>query len=145
MKTINDIDLSPEVLLPHHHPMIIIDEIIAYGTDYVIAQVKPGPGKQFATDIGCVPVWVGLEYMAQTIAAFAGVQAQLTGGPIKIGLLLGTRAFLAKTEQFENGVIYFISAEKMYQDELLSAFECTIFHEDGAVQTTATINTYLPD
>ena len=140
-----DIDLSPEALLPHDHPMILIDEITEYGTHHLIASVQPAIGKPFADDRGCVPAWVGMEYMAQSIGAFAGVQSQLAGEPVKVGFLLGTRAYRIDIDSFLNDVTYQIRVQQLYQDSGLSAFECEIFLADGTVQATATINTYQPD
>ncbi|WP_263079564.1 hypothetical protein [Endozoicomonas sp. Mp262] len=140
-----NIDLSPEALLPHEHPMILIDSVIDCGSDYLIAEVRPAVGKPFANDNGCVPSWVGMEYMAQAIGAFAGVQAQRAGEPISVGFLLGTRAYTIGIDQFETGHIYRIRVQQLYQDNGLSAFECSISLEGGVSLATATINTYQPE
>ena len=50
-----------------------------------------------------VPAWAGVEYMAQTIAAHAGVEARARGEPPAIGFLLGTRAYSTSVEKFPNG------------------------------------------
>ena len=95
-----ELDLRPEVLLPHNHPMILIDSIVEFGDDFTIATVTPAPGKPFADKIGNVPTWVGMEYMAQTIGAYAGIMAQQAGQPVKVGFLLGTRAYEINLDQF---------------------------------------------
>ena len=40
-----------------------------------------------------VPGYVGLEYIAQTIAAHGGLRARAVGEPVRIGFLLGTRRY----------------------------------------------------
>ena len=40
---------------------------------------------------GQVPAWVGIEYMAQAIAAWAGCRARAAGKPPQLGFLLGSR------------------------------------------------------
>ncbi len=138
-------DLTPETLLPHDHPMILIDEVIEYGDDYLVARVEPDLGKPFANDQGNVPAWVGVEYMAQAIGAFAGVQSKLAGEPVKVGFLLGTRAYNTEVDWFQRNEIYSIRVQQLYQDNGLSAFECSIYQPGGNVLATATINTYQPE
>ena len=142
------LDLSPEAVLPHEHPMILIDEVIAYGDDYSVAKVTPALGKPFADDKGNVPVWVGMEYMAQTIGAYSGILAQHSGQPVRVGLLLGTRSYDTDITEFKNGETYYVSIQKQYEDDGLSAFECTIhLSQDTASDSIAraTINTFQPE
>ena len=50
-----------------------------------------------------VPAWAGIEYMAQTIAAHAGLEARARGEPPAIGFVIGTRAYSTSVEEFPNG------------------------------------------
>jgi predicted hotdog family 3-hydroxylacyl-ACP dehydratase len=45
----------------------------------------------FDRQLNGVPNYVGIEYMAQSIAALAGVEARLDHEGIRVGFLLGTR------------------------------------------------------
>ena len=142
------LDLSPERLLPHDHPMILIDEIVDYNEDFTLALVTPGQGRPFANKDGNVPSWVGMEYMAQTIGAYAGIQAQLAEQTVKVGFLLGTRSYEIDMDQFYSLKTYAIRVEKTYEDSGLNAFDCTIcLHGDGEqkILARATINTFQPD
>ena len=47
-----------------------------------------------------VPVWVGIELMAQAIAAHAGLGARREQKPPRAGMLLGTRRFEASAAYF---------------------------------------------
>ena len=47
--------------------------------------------------------WVGLEYMAQAIGAYAGYTARLRGEPVRIGYLLGTRRYECKPAKLRLG------------------------------------------
>ena len=146
-----ELDLRPEILLPHDHPMILIDSVIGFGNDYALATVTPAPGKPFANQEGDVPSWVGMEYMAQTIGAYAGIMAQRSGQPVKVGFLLGTRSYDINLTCFQCGQTYAIEARKTYEDGCLSAFECKIvaypLAKDGESVSLAmaTINTFQPD
>ena len=142
------LDLTPAALLPHADPMILVDSVVSYDGEAVTTQVLPEPGKPFADDSGNVPGWVGMEYMAQTIGAYAGIQAQLAGEPVKTGFLLGTRRYELNTGTFQRGLVYNITARKLYDDNGLSAFDCSIFKDSSGepeVVATATINTFQPE
>lgn len=145
-------DLTPETLLPHAHPMILIDAVDRYGDNFAVALVTPGIGRPFADADGNVPIWVGMEYMAQTIGIYAGIQAQQSGLPVRIGFLLGTRSYDIEAEQFCCNQTYAIRVQKMFEDGSLSAFECAIHKVEsgnsGAVErcvARAVINTFQPD
>lgn len=151
--TLNALDLTPEKLLPHAHPMILIDAVDSYGDDSAATLVTPDVGKPFANSEGNVPVWVGMEYMAQSIGIYAGIRAQQEGLPSKIGFLLGTRSYETETGQFDSGQTYVVHVQKIFEDGSLSAFECTIHraHDDGKQKhrepclARAIINTFQPD
>ena len=150
--TENTLDLTPEKLLPHDHPMILIDAVDSYGDDFAVALITPGIGKPFADGQGNVPVWIGMEYMAQCIAIYAGIQAQQQGLPVKVGFLLGTRSYDIATEQFDSGQTYAVRVQKIFEDSSLSAFACSIHrhanHDGNNEQSElarAVINTFQPD
>ena len=143
-----DLDLRPEILLPHDPPMVLIDEIIEFGDDFAKASITPAINKPFANAEGNIPVWIGMEYMAQTIGAYAGIQAQKLSEPVKVGFLLGTRSYDTSIDQFECGHSYLITARKIYDDDGLGAFECTIFSLTDSTEASlvsATISTFQPD
>ena len=79
-----------EQYLPHRGAMRLIDRLIEAGEEHAVAEVDVPDEGLFVRD-GSVPAWVGIEYMAQTIAAWAGARALRTGGSPKLGFLLGSR------------------------------------------------------
>ena len=74
-------------LLPHASPMIMIDRVVSVSEDYFEAEVVVRPDSLFC-DGTAVNAWVGIEYMAQAVAAYAGAEAIAAGRPVKIGFLL---------------------------------------------------------
>jgi predicted hotdog family 3-hydroxylacyl-ACP dehydratase len=115
-----------EAVLPHAQPMILLDEIVGYDEESLTAGVRIRPGIPFYRP-GCgVPAHIGLEWMAQTCGAFAGVKARDAGGQIQVGLLLGTRNFTAILPWFVNGDRLTVTATQMFNDEQIGAFECMI-------------------
>ena len=82
-------------LVLHRGPMSLLDRVQAVEDDSLVAMVEIREGIPFFA--GCaVPAWVGLEYMAQAIAALAGARARREGRPIPLGLLIGCRKFVTR-------------------------------------------------
>jgi predicted hotdog family 3-hydroxylacyl-ACP dehydratase len=96
----------------------------------------------FCSDAG-VPGWVGIEYMAQAVAAHAGYQARLDGESPAIGYLLGTRAYRCSIPAFPVGETLRIHIESLFVEMGLGAFACHI--DMGETVATAKINVYQPE
>ena len=62
------------MLVPHDGQMVFLDRVLATGSDSLCAEVAIGPDSVFFDGAG-VGSWVGIEYMAQAIAAHAGYGA----------------------------------------------------------------------
>jgi predicted hotdog family 3-hydroxylacyl-ACP dehydratase len=128
-------------LLPHGPEMTLIERLTEYSPRRSVATVTVTPRSRFV-DGGGVPAWVGIEYMAQTIAAHAGYEGRLRGVPPAIGFLLGTRAYRTDIGVFPLGVTLTISVEPLLSDAKLGAFQCAIATD--RVVATAVVNTYQP-
>lgn len=114
-------------VLPHQGAMLLLDEVLEHGTEHVVCAVTIGERSQFCEGAEGVPAWVGLEYMAQTVCAYSGVEEARAGLRPSIGLLLGTRRYEAQVERFAIGTRLLIRAELVLRDENdLVAFNCTI-------------------
>lgn len=128
--------------LPHEPPMVLLDRIVSYEEPKLVTEITIRPGIPFYDENG-VPGWIGLEYMAQSVAAYAGVQAHLREAPPSIGFLLGTRAYKCAVTQFPLGVKLKILVESLFVDSGLASFSCCIEIESPIA--FATINVYQPD
>ena len=128
-------------LLPHGVAMTLIDRLVEYGPKRSVATVAVTATGPFFSGAG-VPAWVGIEYMAQTIAAHAGYEARLRGEPPAIGFLLGTRAYRAEVAEFPLGAVLTIGIEPIVVEGGFGAFNCAITAE--RVLATAVVNTYQP-
>lgn len=128
-------------LLPHGSKMTLLDRLVEYSPQRSVATVTIRGDSRFADD-GGVPAWVGIEYMAQTIAAHAGYEARLRGEPPAIGFLLGTRSYVSDVGAFPLGVTLTISVEPLVTESQLGAFQCAIALD--RVVATAVVNTYRP-
>ncbi len=142
MKALAEIDFNDvQALLPHTGNMVLLDRILDYQKDSLTAQVTVRDDRLF-NDQPELPAWAGIEYMAQTIAAYIGVQALLAGEPIKLGYLLGTRRYVSNIASFNAGTVLYVDIKKIMQDEQLGVFECKIYGEE--IEITANLNVYQP-
>jgi len=118
-------------LLPHSGPMVLLDHVVAADADSLCAEVRVREDSLFCVD-GGIGAWVGLEYMAQAIGAYAGYRARLRGEPIRIGYLLGTRRYDCKQPRFAVGSVLKIHVKRVWQsDNDLASFDCRIDDENG--------------
>ena len=118
-------------LLPHSGPMVLLDHVVAVDDESLCAEVRLREDSLFCVD-GAIGAWVGLEYMAQAIGAFAGFQARLRGEPVRIGYLLGTRHYECKQPCFALGSVLKIQVKRVWQsDNDLASFDCRIDDENG--------------
>jgi 3-oxoacyl-[acyl-carrier-protein] synthase I len=128
-------------LLAHKPPMVLLDRVLSFEASTLVAEVTIGPDSMFCGAAG-VPAWVGLEYMAQAVAAHAGVEARLRGVAPVIGYLLGTRSYTCDVDIFAVGETLTVHVEALFTEMSLGAFSCRI--DTGATLARATINVYQP-
>ena len=128
-------------LIPHSGDMVLLDRIVNCDGQGLTAElVVRGDG--LLGDEQTVPAWAGIEYMAQAIAAYAGVMARQANEPIRLGFLLGTRRYNSNIAAFKVGAMLTIRVEKIIQDDSLGVFDCRILGE--GVEITANLNVYQP-
>ncbi len=128
-------------LLPHGPAMTVIDRLVEYDAKRSVGTVTIERTSRFFVGRG-VPAWVGIEYMAQTIAAHAGYEARLRGEPPSIGFLLGTRAYRNELAEFPLASKLTITIEPLVAEAGFGAFQCAIATD--RVVATAVVNTYQP-
>jgi predicted hotdog family 3-hydroxylacyl-ACP dehydratase len=128
-------------LLPHDPPMVLLDRALAYTESELVAEVDIRADSILCEADG-VPGWVGIEYMAQAVAAHAGYQGRLAGQSPRIGYLLGTRSYKSSLSVFPIGKTLTVYIESLFVEMGLGAFACRI--EMSGPVATATINVYQP-
>lgn len=136
-------------LVPHAGPMVLLDRVLHVDDERLCAEVRIGPDSLFYAD-GAVGAWVGVEYMAQAIAAWAGYGARGRGEPVGIGFLLGARRYEADVPAFADGSVLHVHVQSAMQGENgLGAFECRIEAAGvgaagGATLARATVTVFQP-
>ncbi|MDR7332793.1 hotdog family protein [Roseateles asaccharophilus] len=131
-------------LVPHAGPMCLLDRVITAEGERLSAEVVVPADGMFSQD-GGVGAWVGIEYMAQAVAAWAGWQGRQAGEAPRIGLLLGTRRYRCSVPRFGVGQRLQVDIARAYQaDNGLGQFECRI-HADGMELASATLTVFGPE
>lgn len=148
-------DYSVAELVPHSGKMSLLSEITGYGDDWLEAQVHITADSMFvdlSSDKKGVPSWVGMEYLAQTIGAYAGLQERLQGGEPKLGFLVGSRKYTCSTDYFALGQTLKIKVQRELQAENgLSVFACRLQSaalnggQGEAVEASANLNVFQPE
>ena len=133
-----------EQLLPHRHPMILIDRLVNTDGKETICEVTIAPHSPFAEAAG-VPAFVGIEFMAQAVAAHGGYLSYQAGEPISIGLLMGTRCLESHCQVFELGQTLWIHVRHIWGKHELMRFRCHISHAaTGQLLQQAELNVFKP-
>ena len=128
-------------LIPHTGVMLLLDRIIDYDENGLTSELMVRDDELFG-DADYGPAWAGIEYMAQTIAAYSGVMAIRTRQTIRLGFLLGARHYCSNVAAFRVGAVLTIKVNKIYQDDSLGVFDCQIQGE--GVEVMAKLNVYQP-
>jgi predicted hotdog family 3-hydroxylacyl-ACP dehydratase len=132
-----------EQFIPHRGMMRLVDRVLACGEEHIVAEVRV-PADALFGDARGVPAWVGVEYMAQTVAAWAGHRARSRGEEPSIGFLLGTRRYQAHAPRFDAGAVLRVEARcELMGDNGLGMFACRILQGE-AVLATANISVFEP-
>lgn len=131
-------------VLPYGKAMCLIDEIIESTVEHIVARVTIRPDSRFCEMAKGVPAWVGIEYMAQTVAAYSGIEEVRENRKPSIGLLLGSRSYESQVSHFPVDAQLEIVARLLLRDaENLVAFDCEIF-QDARRIARADIKAYRP-
>ncbi|WP_252973545.1 hotdog family protein [Vibrio navarrensis] len=131
-------------LLPHDAPMILIDRAIDVQPTRIHCQVDIGEHNVFFDSQTCsIPAYVGIEFMAQSIAAWSGYHALQKGEQPPIGFLLGSRRYQAHCDLFLQGQTLDIFAEQIMQDSGMAVFSGQI-ELSGQLLAQCQLNVYVP-
>lgn len=130
-------------LLPHAPPMVLLDRVLRTDGDCLDAELSIRADSEFCVD-DRVGIWVGIEYMAQAVAAWSGWQARLRQQPVKVGFLLGARRYLCHVDHFAVGDRLIVRVQREFQaDNGLARFQGRV-ERDGECCAEASISVYEP-
>ncbi len=133
-----------EQLLPHDKPMILVDRALDIQQDTVHCQVDINElNPFFSQESQSVPAYVGIEFMAQSVAAWSGYHAMIKGDAPPIGFLLGSRRYHSECDEFKTGQQLDVYAERMMEDNGMAVFTARIDWKQKTI-ATCQLNVYVP-
>lgn len=129
--------------VPHREPLLLLDNIIEHDRETLVAtyQVKETPWPASG-----MPAYIGIEIIAQAVAALETARSQNGDGSPALGVLLGTRSYRSAVANFPVGTTLTVRVtEKMADPSGFGAFQGTLYAEDGAMAAEALVKVYRPD
>lgn len=134
-----------EAVLPQSGRMRLVDEVLDLSAEHIRLGLTVRDDGLFndSTLGGHVSAWIGLEYMAQAIAAHLGFELRRLGEPKRSGFLLGSRLYESNVPSFAPGLKLTVSAQRvLISPDGLGVYQCQL---DGpGVLVTARVNGFLP-
>lgn len=116
-----------ESILPHRGTMLLLASVDTWDEECLAAIAHVDPAAWYADAEGNMPAWIGIELMAQAIAAHVGLLSTRDGRPARPGVLLGSRKYEASVPAFPHGQPLRIEARELLRvAEGHGAYECTI-------------------
>ncbi len=129
-------------LIAHEAPMILIDRIECYDDESIQSVIEIKLGSPFLNE-NAVPAYIGIEYMAQTVACFSGIKALDAGNAVRIGFLVSVRKLKLFTNAYTIGSSLVAKSCVLYDDGEMAAFDCQISDEKH-ILAEAKLNVYQP-
>lgn len=131
-------------LVMHEDKMCLLDRVVDSGDDFCVAALTIRTDDLFCGKQG-VPVWIGIEYMAQTVAAFAGLEGKRNGRDPEIGMLVRCRDYRPTQQIFPIGQALTIRCDEDFRDENIGVYQCQILDESKNLIASASLSAYIPD
>lgn len=133
-----------EAIIPHRGTMLLIDAVDTFSEATLSARATVDAHAWYADADGAMPAWIGIELMAQAIAAHVALLAMRGGGRARPGVLLGSRSYKALQPTFAGGARLLIHVTELLRSEAgHSAYECTI-HDGDVCCAEAVIKVFQP-
>ncbi|HRE17919.1 MAG TPA: hypothetical protein PLW86_12785 [Rhodocyclaceae bacterium] len=132
-------------ILSHRGTMLWQDAVLSHDDTRAICRYRIPENGWFVDAEGAMPAWLGIEVMAQAIAAHVAMRAIRLGLPPKRGALLGSRDFTSHCSAFPAGSTLLTTVDMEFRDESgLGAYQCSIRIGDAEV-ASAKLKVYEPD
>jgi predicted hotdog family 3-hydroxylacyl-ACP dehydratase len=125
--------------------MVLLSRILAHDAAQTVCAVDITVATPFLAEDKSVPAWVGVEYMAQCVAAHAGLVARARGEAVRLGLLIGARWIDFHAEGFAPGQILIVTAVHTWGERELASFACRVADEGSdRVLVEGVMSVYAP-
>jgi predicted hotdog family 3-hydroxylacyl-ACP dehydratase len=134
-----------EELIPHRGTMLLLDKVMEFEEKRALGECVPARNAWYSDESGNMPAWIGIELMAQTVAAHVALLKRMKGLPPKMGILLGTRKYHSEAGSFIAGVNLKIRVVQLFMDSGgMGAYECSIASGE-TIRATALLKVFEPE
>ncbi|CAM2010253.1 ApeP family dehydratase [Acanthopleuribacter pedis] len=142
MVALSEQDVS--LFIPHRATMQMLSRVVRGEADVTEGELDILPDNPFCFN-GRIAAVTGIEWMAQVVAAHGGLEAWREGRDADVGFLLGTPKCTVAVAYFEPGQRLRIRAEKIWGDEEMLQFHCTIHDRaDDREVMSGNLNVFRP-
>ena len=125
--------------------MLLIDAVTAYVDEQVTCTYRPLRDAWYSNADGDMPAWIGIEVMAQAVAAHVALDKRARNQPMCLGALLGSRHYSTSVASFAANSELVLQAQLEFRDDSgLAAYTCTI-ESAGQTIANATLKVFEPD
>ena len=130
-------------LTPHSGGMCLLDVVLEHSQERTLCRVDPRGSALLCDRDGSVPIWVGLEYMAQCVAVHGGLVSRARREAPRPGLFLGCRKARFTAQELPSHPLEVEAVH--HRGELgLVAFDCQLRDPaDGSTLVEGRVNVYL--
>lgn len=128
-------------IVPHRGELSLLDRVVSHSAAELVCELVVRDDGLF-DEAGEVSAMLGIEYMAQAVSAFSGLQRG--GRDIKIGLLLGTREFQTNVSSFACGTTLLVAVRPVvYGKDSVVVFDCAV--TGPGIEQAARLKAYEPE
>ncbi len=133
-------------IVPQGGRMMLLSSILEHSEDHTVCAVEVSADTPFVEAGGAVPAVMGVEYLAQCVAAHAGLQAWARGEPPRVGFLIGARRLdLCAPTGFRVGQRLIARVTRTWGEEEFAMFACRLVDAaSDAVVVEGNLNVFLP-
>ena len=133
-------------VLPQRGAMMLLSSVLEHSDDHTVCAVDIGGDSPFVEADGSVPALMGIEYMAQCVAAHAGLQARARGESPRVGFLIGARRLDFRVAAgFRVGQTLIVRVTRAWGEEEFAMFTCRLTDAvSQAVLVEGNLNVFLP-
>ena len=133
-------------VLPQRGRMMLLSSVLEHSDHHTVCAVEVGADSPFLETDGTVPALIGVEYMAQCVAAHAGLQRCAKGEEPRVGFLIGARRLDFRSPMgFHVGQRLIVHVTRAWGEEEFAMFACRLIDAPSrAILVEGNLNVFLP-
>lgn len=119
-------------ILPHRPPMLWLDEVISHDEHRARCRLTVRTDHPFVRN-GELDALVGIEWMAQAVAALVGLRDLAVGEHPRTGYLIAIPEATFDIQTFVVGDVLEVEARRVWGDDQLASFTCEVYRGASTV------------